>query len=116
MPRTPTAQTLTELEALARSITPEVTTDASHLASYHMKLQGLLEEIKKLFARRDFYQARKQEATRKAHARIRQAKATANLLRKGLAEHYGADNEQLAAFNIKPFRGRKRSKKPEKKP
>lgn len=116
MPRTTTAQTLTELETLARSITSEVTTEASHLASSHVKLQGLLAEIQKLFTRRDFYQARKQEATRKAHARIRQAKATANLLRKGLAEHYGADNEQLAAFNIKPFRGRKRPKKPEGSP
>ena len=38
---------------------------------------------------------------------------TATFLRKGLGEHYGSDNEQLAAFNIQPFRGRKRSKKPE---
>lgn len=116
MPRTPTPQTLTELETLARSITPEVTAETPHLAPSHVKLQRLLEEIKKLFTRRDFHQAQKQEATRKAHARIRQAKATANLLRKGLTEHYGADNEQLEAFSIKPFRGRKRSKKPEGSP
>jgi DNA-binding protein H-NS len=116
MPRTPLPQTLSELEALAHSVTPEVKTDVPHLESSHVKLQRLLEEIKKLLTRRDFYQSRKQEATRKAHERIRQAKSTAHLIRKGLAEHYGADNEQLAAFNIQPFRGRKRSKKPEKTP
>ena len=116
MPRTPLPQTLSELEALAHSVTSEVTTDVPHLESSHVKLQRLLEEIKKLLTRRDFYQSRKQEATRKAHERIRQAKSTAHLIRKGLAEHYGADNEQLAAFNIQPFRGRKRSKKPEKTP
>ena len=116
MPRTPLPQTLSQLEALAHSVTPEVTTDVPHLESSHVKLQLLLEEIKKLLTRRDFYQSRKQEATRKAHDRIRQAKSTANLLRKGLTEHYGADNEQLAAFNIQPFRGRKKSKKSEKTP
>jgi hypothetical protein len=113
MPRTPIAQTLNELETLAQSVTSEAKADAPHLERIHVKLQGLLEEIQKLLTRRDFYQARKQEATRKAHARIRQAKATATFLRKGLVEHYGADNEQLAAFNIQPFRGRKRSKKPD---
>jgi hypothetical protein len=32
-------------------------------------------------------------------------------LRKGLMEHYGVDNEHLAAFAIQPFRSRKRRKK-----
>src|SRR5262245_34196316 len=116
MPRTPLPQTLSELEALAHSVNSEVTADMPHLERPHAKLQGLIEEIRKLLTQRDFYQARKQEATRKAHDRIRQAKSTAHLLRKGLAEHYGADNEKLAAFNIQPFRGRKRPKKPEEKP
>lgn len=116
MPRTPIPQTLGELETLALSVTQEVKTEAPHIERTHVKLQGLVEEIRKLLAKRDHYQALKQEATRKAHARIRQAKATATFLRRGLIVHYGADSEQLAAFDIKPFRGRKRSKKTAKKP
>jgi len=116
MPRTSIAQTLTQLTTLAESVTTEDTTEAPHLDRPHVKLQRLIEEIQKLLTRRDAYQARKQEATRQAHARIRQARATANFLRKGLSEHYGADNEQLARFNIQPFRGRKRAKKPKGSP
>ena len=63
MPRTSITQTLSELEALAQSVTSEVKADAPHLKPTHVKLQGLLEEIRKLLTRRDFYQARKQEAT-----------------------------------------------------
>jgi CHAD domain-containing protein len=111
MPRTSLPQTLTRLTTLAQSITAEDTAEAPHLERPHAKLLGLLEEIRKLLTRRDFYQAHKQEATRKAHERIRQARATANLLRKGLQEHYGSDNEELERFAIKPFRGRKRAKK-----
>lgn len=116
MPRTSITQTLSELEALARSVTPDVKADVPYLERPHVKLQGLIEEIRKLLTRRDFYQARKQEATRNARARMRQARLTATLLRKGLTEHYGQDNEKLAAFNIQPFRGRKKSKKPEGSP
>jgi hypothetical protein len=113
MPRTSMPTTLTQLTTLAESITPEDTTEAPHLEQPHVKLQRLLEEIQKLLTKRDAYQARKQEATRQAHARIRQARATAKLLRKGLTEHYGADNEQLARFNIQPFRGKETSEEAE---
>jgi hypothetical protein len=41
---------------------------------------------------------------------------TATLLRKGFTEHYGPDNEELTRFALQPFRGRKRSKKPEEEP
>jgi hypothetical protein len=104
------AETLTKLETLAQSITEEVKEEVPHLERPHVRLQGLVEQIRKQLTKRDLYQARKQEATRKAHADIRQAKATANLVRKTLTEHYGSDNEQLERFAIKPFRGRKRKK------
>jgi DNA-binding protein H-NS len=116
MPRKTMAQTLTELETLAQSVTADVKEEIPHLERPHVKLQGLIEQIRKQLTKRDFYQARKQEATRKAHADIRQAKATANLVRKSLSEHYGSDNEQLERFAIKPFRGRKRAKKPKVSP
>jgi hypothetical protein len=111
MPRKPLPQTLNELETLAQSITAEDKEAAPHLAGSHVKLLGLIEQIKKQLVRRNFHDARKQEATRKAHVGIRQAKSTAHFLRKGLTEHYGSDNEQLERFDIKPFRSRKRKKK-----
>ena len=110
------AQTLTELETLAQSVTEDVKEEVPHLTRPHAKLQGLIAQIRKQLTRRDFYQARNQEATRKAHADIRQAKATAHHVRKGLSEHYGSDNEQLERFAIKPFRGRKKAKKPKASP
>lgn len=116
MPRTPIAQTIGELEKLAQSVTPEVKAEVPYLERPHVKLQGLIVEIQKLLARRDHYQALKQDATRKAQARIRQARMTATSLRLALKEHYGPESEQLAAFDIKPFRGRKRAEKPDKKP
>jgi hypothetical protein len=70
MARTPISQTLVELEALAQSITPEDQAEMPPLA----KLQGLLKETRKLLARRDSYQARKQEARREARERIRNAR------------------------------------------
>src|SRR6185295_3384758 len=116
MPRAPIAQTLGELETLAKSITEEVKADAPQLERAHLRLQAALEEIKKLLVRRDFYHARKQEATRKAQDRLRRARMTGTFLRKGLIVHYGPDNEQLSAFDIKPFRGRKRAKKTQGSP
>jgi len=116
MPRTSIPRTLTELETLAQSITPEVRTDLPQIERALVKLQTLLEETKKLLAKRDDYQARKQEATRQARARLRQARMTATFVRTGLIEHYGEDNERLAAFALQPFRGRKRRKKPEGSP
>jgi hypothetical protein len=111
MPRASITKTLGELKALAESITPDVTADSLFLKQTHEKLQGLVEEIHKLLLRRDAYQARKQEATRKAQARLGKARTTATLLRKGLVFNYGSENEELARFGIQPFRGRKRSKK-----
>lgn len=104
------------LKALAKSITSDVTAGVPHLERPHGQLQGHVEEIQKLLLRRDFYQARKQEATRKARARLQKARMTATLLRKTLIFQYGKENEQLARFGIQPFRGRKRSKKEEETP
>jgi hypothetical protein len=116
MARNPISQALVELEALAKSFTPEDQAEMPHLERPLAKLQGLLKETRKLLARRDSYQARKQEATREARERIRKARMTATLLRKGVTVHYGPDSEQLARFALQPFRGRKRSKKPKEEP
>lgn len=116
MPRASITQTLSELKTLADSVTPDDTAGLPHLEKPHEELQGLVEEIQKLLLRRDFYQVRKQEATRKAHARIQKARMTATLLRKCLVLKYGKENEQLVRFGIQPFRGRKRARKGGKTP
>jgi hypothetical protein len=116
MARTPISQTLVELEALAKSFTPEDKAEVPYLERPLAKLQRLLEETRKLLARRDFHQVRKQEATRGAREHIRQARMAATLLRKGVTVHYGPESEQLARFALQPFRGRKRPKKPEEEP
>jgi hypothetical protein len=116
MPRTSITQTLSELKTLAEAITPEDTASAPFMKRPHEQLQSLVEEIQRLLLRRDFYQSRKQEATRKAQAHLQKARMTATLLRKGFALKYGKESEQLVRFGIQPFRGRKRSKKKAEKP
>src|SRR5262245_51763156 len=71
MPKISISSTLTNLETLAQSITPEVKEDVPHLARMHTKLQSLIEEIRKQLSRRDYHQARKQEATQNARATMR---------------------------------------------
>ncbi|HEV8583221.1 MAG TPA: hypothetical protein VGX68_29485 [Thermoanaerobaculia bacterium] len=111
MPRIPIADALTELESLSQSFTPEVTEQAPYLAQKHVELQRHMEEIRKLIIRRAAYEARKQEATRKIRDRIGKARRLATYLRSGLRLSYGSDSEELVKFGMKPFRGRKRSKK-----
>jgi len=50
MPRTSIPRTLTELETLAQSVTPEVRADLPQIERALVKLQNLLEETKKLLA------------------------------------------------------------------
>lgn len=111
MPRTRVAHTIGELTLLARSITPETKSGDVFLESSHAKLQELLAEIEKLSRERDFHQAQKQEATRKINELLEKGRRQATLLRSTLKVNLGPKNEQLAAYGIQPFRGRKRSKK-----
>ncbi|HEX3551832.1 MAG TPA: hypothetical protein VIA62_01210 [Thermoanaerobaculia bacterium] len=111
MPRTRTGDTVGGWSALAERVTPETTQGSPLLERTHAELQGFVDEIQDLLVQRDFYEARKQETTQRINEILPAGRRTATLLRRALRQHLGPDNEQLAAFGIQPFRGRKRSRK-----
>jgi hypothetical protein len=111
MPRTPREHTLGTWGTLTTTVTPEVTKDLPHLEVMRVKLVETEAEADRLVQERDYHRAQKQEATRKLQAALEDGRRTAHALQAGLRLHFGPTNEALAAFGMKPFRGRKRSKK-----
>jgi hypothetical protein len=111
MPRTRISHTVGTLMELANLVTPETRAGDALMERTHERLRGKLDEIGKLLAERAAYDASKQEATRKIYQLMDEGRRTATVLRALLRERLGPESEQLAAFNIQPFRGRKRSSK-----
>jgi hypothetical protein len=111
MPRTRAGHTVGDWLELAGLVTPETIAGSPLLERTHAELQGFVDEIRDLIVQRDFYEARKQETTQRIQEILPEGRRTATLLRRALKQHLGPDNEQLAAFGIQPFRGRKRSRK-----
>lgn len=111
MPRTRISHTVGSLTELAHLITPETRAGDALMELTHERLRGKLEEIEKLRVERASHEASKQEATRKIGKLLDEGRRTATLLRKILQERLGPTSEELVAFKIQPFRGRKRSRK-----
>ena len=111
MPRTRSGHTRSEWHKLTLTVTPELTKDFLYLEDPRAKLVEIEAEVDRLVQERDFHQARKQETTRKIQDALVEGRKVASLLRVSLRHHFVETNEQLVAFGIKPFRGRKRAKK-----
>jgi uncharacterized protein YoaH (UPF0181 family) len=111
MPRTRISHTVGTLMELAHLVTPETRSGDALMELTHERLRGKLDEIQKLLAEKAGYEASKQEATRKIYQLLDEGRRTATALRAILRERLGPASEQLAAFNIQPFRGRQRRKK-----
>jgi hypothetical protein len=116
MPRTTIATTTGDWELLAQSVTPEIREGVLLLEVAHAKLVRFIEEVNELVRERDYYEARKQEATRKIQERLVKGCKAAHVLRVGLKYEVGDDNEELARFGIKPLRAGKRRKRSKKSP
>ena len=111
MPRTNIAHTLGELEKLVGSVTPEDRAATPVIGPAYEKLQKYVERIHQLITVRDFHEARKQEATRELQEILELARKAATVVRVGLKEDRGHDNEELLRFHINPLRAQKRRKK-----
>lgn len=111
MPRTPISHTIGTLMELASLVTEETRAGDPLMEHTYERLRGKIDEIEKLLVERAAYEASKQEATRKIYQLLDEGRRTATLLRGILRQRLGPDSEQLAAFKIQPFRGRKRSRK-----
>ncbi len=84
--------------------------DLPRLEALRVKLVETEAEAGRLVRERDYHRAQKQEATRKLQATLEDGRRTAHAPQTGLRLHFGPTSEKLAAFGMKPFRGRKHSK------
>jgi hypothetical protein len=80
MPQKPVAETLGDLEKLAKSVTPETFDGHPHLKLAHTQLQSCIETLRRLVSQRDFHEARKQEATDKIRGQLEEGRRLATLL------------------------------------
>lgn len=111
MPRTTIATTTADWEKLAGAVTEEDLKRIPPLVQAHAKLVRFLKETQKLVAQRNYYEARKQEATRKIQQRLEGGRKTATVVRVWIKDGLGDDNEELVRFGMKPLSARKRRKK-----
>jgi hypothetical protein len=111
MPRTTIGHTLADWIKLTNLATPEALPDEPHFLLLRAKLVASTEELKRLIVERNDLEARKQEATRRINELQETGRIQANTLRAWLRHELGKSNDRLAAFGIKVFRGRKRSRK-----
>ncbi|HEV7508069.1 MAG TPA: hypothetical protein VGS07_24515 [Thermoanaerobaculia bacterium] len=111
MPRTGRNHTVGRWTNLTVSVTPEIVEKLPMLKPLLPKLIELEADVDRLVTERDFYQARKQETSRKIQDALVEGRKVAHVIRVGLRHLLGDGNEGLVAFGIKPFRGKKRSRK-----
>lgn len=107
MSRTRIAITLDDWEKLAQGVTTETTAEAPQLQFTHEKLQGFLEEFKKLSLEQKLHDSRKREVTRRMNEILEEGRRTASALKVGLKQHFGNRNEELIRFGVRPFRRRR---------
>ena len=111
MARTRRVHTVGRWTELTSSVTPEIVEELPMLKPLLPKLRKIEADVDRLVTERDRHQARKQETTRKIQDALVEGRKVAQVIRVGLRHHLGAGNEGLVAFGIKPFRGRKRTRK-----
>ncbi|HEV7504453.1 MAG TPA: hypothetical protein VGS07_06055 [Thermoanaerobaculia bacterium] len=111
MPRKRQAETRGSWMLFAKAFTPELVESHIYLKATYAKLNHFIQEVERLGLERDFHAASKLEATRQRKKMIAAGSRLVTAMQLTLRDHLGPDNEQLTAFGIKPFRGRKHAKK-----
>jgi DNA-binding protein H-NS len=113
MPRETTyAGILGELVRLNASLAANAS-ELTHIEGARARLDKLVTDAQEVARRQAELTASKQEASKELQALITAASRVATAITKLLTEHYGLRSEKLAAFNLQPFRGRRRQPQPE---
>jgi hypothetical protein len=108
MPRETTyAGILGELVRLNASLAANAA-ELPHIEGARVRLDKLVTDAQAVARRQAELRASKQEASKELQALLVAASRVATAIQKLLAEHYGPRSEKLAAFNLQPFRGRRR--------
>jgi hypothetical protein len=77
------------------------------LEPFRVKLGGILTQVLSISRQQDAMRASKQEASKQLRKLITEGNRVAALMRVGIKEHYGPQEEKVAEFGLQPFRGRK---------
>src|SRR5262245_25637495 len=113
MPRETTyAGILGELVRLNASLAANAS-ELAHLEGARARLDKLVTDAQEVAKRQAALTASKQDASKQLASLLRAAARVASGIQKLLTEHYGPRSEKLAEFNLQPFRGRRRTAKPE---
>ena len=108
MPRETTyAGILGELVRLNASLAANAA-ELPHVEGARVRLDKLVTDAQAVARRQAELRASKQEASKELQALLVAASRVATAIQKLLTEHYGPRSEKLAAFNLQPFRGRRR--------
>jgi hypothetical protein len=94
----------------AAAFSPELTESHRYFKASYAKLTRIMADVERLGLERDAHNASKLAATRQRNELIVAGNRLVNAMQVALKDHLGKDNEQLVAFGIQPFRGRKRAK------
>jgi len=78
-----------------------------NLEPFRAKLETFLDRATDLTVQQGALTADKQDLSRQLRIVMGKGQRVAALLRKALREHFGTQAEQLVAFGLQPFRGRR---------
>ena len=77
------------------------------LEPFRVKLAAILVQVLSISQQQDDMRASKQSASKQLRKLTAEGNRAAALLRVAIKDHYGPDEEKVAAFGLQPFRGRK---------
>lgn len=81
-----------------------------HLEAKGTELGSVLAAAHEIVLEQALLNARRQEASKRLEALIKDGQRLSHFLQTGIKEHYGNRAEKLVEFGIRPFRGRKIAK------
>ena len=78
-----------------------------NLEPFRLKLTGIVVQIFEIAKQQAAHKAGKQETAKQLRTLLTQGNRVADLVRTGVRDHFGPDDEKVAEFGVQPFRGRK---------
>ncbi|HSS51714.1 MAG TPA: hypothetical protein VLX28_22450 [Thermoanaerobaculia bacterium] len=95
------------------SVTMEANKEAlPQLEPFRLKLTGIVVQIFEIAKQQAAHKAGKQETAKQLRTLLTQGNRVADLVRTGVRDHFGPDDEKVAEFGVQPFRGLKKAKTP----
>jgi hypothetical protein len=99
-----------ELQRL--SVTMEANKDLlPNLEPFRLKLTGIVVQIFEIAKQQAAHKAGKQETAKQLRTLLTQGNRVADLVRTGVRDHFGPEDEKVAEFGVQPFRGLKTKSK-----